>query len=69
MNDIQQIDRFKRGASAGSEATQQMSQDIPNLAATHWVLIDICGGMGVSGSHQGEASRIYHDQTDQDLAL
>ena len=49
MNDIQQIDRFKRGASAGSEATQQMSQGISSVAATWQVPADLCGGAGSQG--------------------
>ena len=61
-----QIDTFKLGAIAGSEASQQMSQGIPSLAATHWVLAYLCWG-GVSGIHQGETSN--QDQTDQGLAL
>lgn len=37
--------RFKLHARAGSEATHQMSQGIPSLAATHRVLAHLCGGV------------------------
>ena len=42
--------RLKLGGSAGSEATQQMSQGIPSLAVTCWVLAQLCGGAGSQGA-------------------
>ena len=52
----------KLGASAGSEATQQISPSISSLAAAHCMLTLHCMltqifvGVGVSGSCQSEAS-------------
>ena len=45
-----------------------MSTGIANLAVTVWVLHPFVFG-GVSGTHEGEASRLYQDKTDQDLAM
>lgn len=54
---------FKLGISAGSDATHQKSQG--NLLGAHRPLYFD----GVSGSHQGEARRVYEAQGDQGLAV
>lgn len=51
-----------------SEATQQMSLGIPSLAATSWVLTHLYGRVGIQ-EVVSEASRVYQDQTDQELAV
>ena len=45
-----------------------MSQGTPSLAATLGALRPLWWA-GVSGSRQGEASRFYQTQKDQDLAV
>ena len=37
--------RFKLSTSAGSDTTQQMSQNIPSLADTRWLLAHLSGGL------------------------
>lgn len=57
--------RFKLGASAESEATQQKSKASCHLLGTYrplWWCV-------VLGSNQGKASRVYQAQTGQDLAV
>ena len=54
---------------AGSEATQKMSLSVLSLAATILgAQTPLCSDR-ISGSHQGEASRVYQAQTDQHLAV
>lgn len=38
--------RFNVGASAGSEASQQMSQGTSSLDATIWIVAHLCVGVG-----------------------
>lgn len=47
VSGVHQADtRFKVSASTGSEATQEMSQSIPNLVATCQAPTDFYSGMG-----------------------
>lgn len=62
--------RLKLGVNSGSEATQQMSQGVPSLAATveSPPFISLCC-VRVLGRYQGEVNGVFQDQTDQYLMM
>lgn len=66
---VQQVGTIQTRHQWSSQATQQKSQCTAEPATVHQTPADLCGGGGVSGNRQGEASRVQQSKAGQDLAM